>query len=523
MANYSPYQHVVHVDIQTQAAGMPEIHQPCRPQWSTSYKSINEGMECTKDLGPPGLGCSRFRLAQDANGSNLSPPPSRLSILSPNSLWTATKSSDSVSLTPHIDGLVQPGLLLGGNKLRKRRSAVTKNKSTAAWFVSLPPAVQRKLFSREECLFYHRETATIILDAADETLRRRSWHPSRIPVLERRISDDETVVDWEDPQCEEKVDSAIDMSEFSTEGFRWLDDEPDIDLKLDDYHAAIAETDRRTASFSEPVKRFSLRKRNPSLTSLSIRRGRPSTSSARPIFDSTPDTPSMSSKPRSVRSPSFSLKHPRSQGSRSSLDPRATHYQDPAARMKLRVYLASPQKFDEAIEFGFPSVKARNHWDRIRPTTSPHPRYEPNRTFFHDDTPSLSGDDSDNEDDQHDTLFDPRTPEEAVFQMHRPSPKKLSIDLDSGLSLRRPSFMRRRAETYARGATTDREMTLRMTLTRPDLRSPDEFQPEDRSNINAIPLERPELVAQPSPMSIWDSLPPAESRMKRFLRKLKMR
>ncbi|KIW56483.1 hypothetical protein PV05_05142 [Exophiala xenobiotica] len=464
----------------------------------------------------------RLRLAQDANGSNLSPPPSRLSILSPNSFWTATKSSDSVSLTLLTDGLVQPGLLLSGNKLRKRRSTVTKNKSAAAWFVSLPPAVQRKLFSREECLFYNRGTATIILDAADETLRRRSWHPSRLTVLERRISDDETVVDWEDPQCEEKVDSAIDMSEFSTEGFRWLEDEPDIDLKIDDYHAAIAETNRRTASISEPVKRSSLRNRNSSLSSLSIRRGRPSTSSARPIFDSTPDTPSLPAKPKSIRSPSFSLKHLRSQGSRSSLDPRATHYQDPAARMKLRVYLASPQKFDEAIEFGFPSVEERNHWDRRRPVTSPHPRHEPNRTFFHDDTPSLSGDDSDNEDDQPDTLFDPRTPEEAVFQMHRPSPK-LSIDVDGGLSLRRPSFMRRRAETYARGATADREMTLRMTLTRPDLRSPDEFQPEDRSNINAIPLERPELVAQPSPMSIWDSLPPAESRMKRFLRRLKMR
>ena len=38
-----------------------------------------------------------------------------------------------------------------------------------------------------------------------------------------------------------------------------------------------------------------------------------------------------------------------------SADSEATYYQDPEARLKLRVYLASPQKFDEAVEFGFPS------------------------------------------------------------------------------------------------------------------------------------------------------------------------
>ncbi|KAJ9634250.1 hypothetical protein H2204_006327 [Knufia peltigerae] len=477
----------------------------------------------------------RLRLAQDANNaSSLSPPPSRLSILPSKAFWSATKPSslDCLNLTVLTDTLVQPGLLLSGNKLRKRKLSATRlrnhlSQPTALWFSSLPPAVQRRLFSPEECSFYARERTSFILDAADETLRRRSSHPSHLPNFQRRASDEDTIVVEEDSKCEEEVDSAVDMGEYSTEGFRWLEDEPDLDLKIDDYHAAIAETNRRTASISEPVKRTTLQKRTASLSSLSIRRGRASTSSARPIFDSSSEAPALPSKASSIKSPSFSLKHLRSQTSLSSLDPRATHYQDPAARMKLRVYLASPQKFDEAIEFGFPSVEERNRWDRMRPMTSPHPRHEPNRTFFHDDTPSLSGGDSDNEDDHPDTLFDPRTPEEAVFHMHRAPPPppstKLSTDGDGGISLRRPSFMRRRAETYARGSTTDREMTLRMTLTRPDLRSPDEPQQEHRNNINAIPLERPELVAQPSPVSIWDTLPPSESKMKRFFRRLRMR
>jgi hypothetical protein len=368
-------------------------------------------------------------------------------------------------------------------------------------------------------LFFTRGGATtIILDAADEILRRRSSHPWQLTALEPRISDDETVVDWEDLKDKESLDSNIvDMCDYSTDGFRWLEDEADLDLKLDDYHAAIAETSRRTASISDKPKRPS--RRNTSLSSISIRRGRSSTSSARPPLVELPSTPALPSQPLPTRPPSFSLKHIRSQASLTSIDPRATHYQDPAARMKLRLYLASPQKFDEAIEFGFPSVQDGRQRTHMRPMTSPQPRPDVNRTFFHDDTPSLSGDDGDDADEP-DTLFDPRTPEDPVFQMHRPSLKGSSIDGNPGL---KPFSVRRKPETYARSIAADREMTLHMTLTRPDLRSPDERQPETPRKVNAVPLERPELASEALPMSIWDTLPAEESKVKRLLRKLKFK
>ncbi len=217
-----------------------------------------------------------------------------------------------------------------------------------------------------------------------------------------------------------------------------------------------------------------------------------------------------------IRSGSFSLKHIRSQASISSIDPRATHYQDPAARMKLRLYLASPQKFDEAVEFGFPSAGGKKPNSHQRPMTSPQPRPEVNRTFFHDDTPSLSGDDGDDADDP-DTLFYPRTPEEAVFQMNRQSHKG-SIDGSLGV---RPYPVRRQPESYGRAHTTDREMTLHMTLTRPDLRSPDKVTATQPKNINELPLTKPDLAVDHPPASIWDTLPAEESKMKRFLRRLK--
>ncbi|KAI1617542.1 hypothetical protein EDD36DRAFT_459229 [Exophiala viscosa] len=477
---------------------------------------------------PEGLGCyfsslERLRLAQDGTGS-LSPPPSRLSILPPRNPWITTTSLNSITLLKN--GVLQPALLRNGKRLRKRRFSTRRihlDSSAGTWFATLSPAVQKKLFSREECSFYNGDTNIGILDAADETLRRRSCHTNRLLVSERRISDDETIVDWEDIKCEDRPDLDIDMCDYSTHGFRWLDDEPELNLKLDDYHEAIAETQRRTSFMSEPTKR-PFRHRNASLSSMSLRRGRSSTSSSRPPIDA-PPTPALpskaSSKPSSLRTPSFSLKPIRSKASLKSIDPQAAHYQDPAARMKLRVYLASPQKFDEAIEFGFPQMGDRHRLDHARPMTSPAPRPETNRTFFHDNTPSLSGDDSEDEDEP-DTLYDPRTPEDAFFQMHRP-PQKSTVDANTGW---RPSSARRQPETYARSFATDREMTLHMTLTRPDLRSPGEALPEQRSkvdDVNALPLERPQLANEPNPVSIWDTLPPAESKMKRFLRRLKLR
>ncbi|KIX01650.1 uncharacterized protein Z518_09376 [Rhinocladiella mackenziei CBS 650.93] len=458
----------------------------------------------------------RLRLAQD--GSNLS-PPSRLSILSPGRIWTTTQSSGSFALL--TNGLLFPGLLLSRTRFRSRRSCAANTQvtpSTVAWFASLPPTIQRKLFSREECSIYTGGRNIVILDAADETLRRRNRRPSQFTAFESHVSDDNTFVDWEDLKDQDQADPAVDMGDYSIEGFRWLEDEGDLDLKLDDYHEAIAETARRTASISEPVPAKRHARRNPSLSSISIRPRRSSTLSSRPQLDP-PGTPALPPpKLHHSRSPSFSLKHIRSRASLSSIDPRATHYQDPAARMKLKLYLASPQKFDEAIEFGFPSVEERRQLNHTRPMTSPQPRPDVNRTFFHDDTPSLSGDEGD-EPDEPDTLYDPRTPEDPVFQIHRPS-HKISVDGNAGL---RPVSVRRQPETYARGLATDREMTLHMTLTRPDLRSPEELPPTNHTKVNNQPLERPELVAECHPVSIWGTLPTEESKMKRFLRKLKLK
>jgi hypothetical protein len=155
-------------------------------------------------------------------------------------------------------------------------------------------------------------------------------------------------------------------------------------------------------------------------------------------------------------------------------DPEATHYQDPEARKKLRMFLASAQKFDEAVEFGFPSTSGEN---------TPTPRYtlppiatdarnfsRDMHTFLRDDRVSFLEQDDDEKSDSGESLPDvdsPVTPSSTgmSFRCHtrHASPSNFSSLDSTGLPPMHPMAGR-----------LNREMTLRMTLTRPDLRADEE-------------------------------------------------
>ncbi|KAH8732899.1 hypothetical protein GQ44DRAFT_721139 [Phaeosphaeriaceae sp. PMI808] len=155
-------------------------------------------------------------------------------------------------------------------------------------------------------------------------------------------------------------------------------------------------------------------------------------------------------------------------------DSEAAHYRDPEARKKLRTYLASPQKFDEAIEFGFPSNADDNsatpHY-QLPPIASHSRKFskdmhtflrEGKLSFFEDHRNENQGLDSDR--DSVPDMESPTTPSSTglSFRLHsrRVSQSKLSTDESPALS---PT-----------GGHLNREMTLRMTLTRPDLRADDD-------------------------------------------------
>lgn len=139
------------------------------------------------------------------------------------------------------------------------------------------------------------------------------------------------------------------------------------------------------------------------------------------------------------------------------------HYQDPETRLKLRAYLASPHKFDEAVEFGFPSVDKPQDVEEKHPARSdslamPHEGgLQIMKTLPEDRRCSIYSDDA--------TTSEPDSPR---------TPNTLEKPVLPQLLQTEPAPKTANKGDYAQAPAASREMTLRMTLTRPDLRADEE-------------------------------------------------
>ncbi|KAI0196248.1 hypothetical protein EV127DRAFT_331062 [Xylaria flabelliformis] len=280
------------------------------------------------------------------------------------------------------------------------------------------------------------------------------------------------------------------------DNFSWLDEDDDLDLRLtlDDYHADLKP---RPVTTTGPPSLF---RRRLSVNKLSFGR-----SSSRPgTKDSSfaEQTPMPAHSRRKSRALSLITPKHGPQPSVTSID--AAHYQDPDARHKLRAYLASPQKFDEALEFGFPANnvhsamlsgalprRSRSFSRGLFMASS-----EKLKTFLADDNSSIYSQETSIPDSE-----SPRTPHTPENQPHGIKPFNLPSHSDA--------FASDFSAGHGQGFTASREMTLRMTLTRPDLRSREEEQYGWPSQPNCFsqsrPLSRPFRVDSPVPDPIKDT------------------
>lgn len=258
--------------------------------------------------------------------------------------------------------------------------------------------------------------------------------------------------------------------------FRWLEESGDLDLRLvlDDDHI-----DPRNQDAPAQAKRNPSFRRHLSISKLPFG-NRTSVSMSRPTAKDASATTSVAASPQASvpgspaqgharrRSRALSLITPNKQpvpDPSSFVDQAAAHYQDPDARMKLRVYLASPHKFDEAVEFGFPSIEEVQSKENIgshKRVASQQERSSSRlgklQPFTEDDRSSMYSDEGSATEPE-----SPRTPE----TMEKPlpiRPAQKSQDEESPVP----------KADYAQAPAVSREMTLRMTLTRPDLRANEE-------------------------------------------------
>lgn len=326
------------------------------------------------------------------------------------------------------------------------------------------------------------------------------------------------------------------------DSFRWLDKEDNLDLSLflDDYHANLREEVPQTGKNRRPSFR-----RHLSITKLPF--GRSSLSSSRPDMKETKDaSPEQSpaapqdqqanSTPRRLSRSILNANRQHSRpGSISVIDPAATHYQDPEARQKLRAYLASEQKFDEALQFGFPATDA----PQGPPVLDQIPRKcqsrlglqvdsEPMRSFLHFDGDDDDGEDDEDRDDRDDgsSVSDPDSP--LTPQMcggltpppghHRPTrvstePLQQHNNTSSQLQSSVPPKPMSRDSYVPPASSMSREMTLRMTLTRPDLRADDEliygwqpqvtYLPTGRKSLSPLPKDETPVLKGQTTTACW--------------------
>lgn len=413
-------------------------------------------------------------------------------------------------------------------KLGSLQSAYWIAQADSQCFHALPVKIQQKLFSPEErrrLRLAYRES--VILDAADQAFYRRDSRsrrhtsteslPSGTASLDRPTSvfwDSDSDPDWNsesdldiDDEHNLNADGKMDQSLYDT--FRWIDGDGDLNLSLDEYHSHVADAAitksitrrrpsfRRSLSFSTHVPKH---RQTASVPPRSI-----------PPSHSLPPFAPLINRNSIYRPTSRQQSSHAPKSSTSSIDPSAQYYQDPDARLKLRVYLASPQKFDEAIEFGFPAL------DQNKENLSPEPKSpkspspilvnpEYAGTFFEDDDGIMVGSPGG-------SVMEEAAPSMASQMRETPRP---SVDTPSLLQPRQ-SFMSG-SRTGPQRLPGNREMTLKMTLTRPDLRTESPTSP-----TNEDPLRLAALPPADRNQHIWDDLDDDQGMVKKMWRKLRRR
>lgn len=283
------------------------------------------------------------------------------------------------------------------------------------------------------------------------------------------------------------------MRQSLYDSFRWLDEEEDLDLGLDcdEYHANLREDVPQTSKKRRPSfrRRISISKTPFGRSSMTADRPGSKDSPSSPTLErfspnNIPTTQRRLSRTLSIMNPT---KHFQTEPA-PTIDPTAAHYQDPEARQKLRAYLASPTKFDEAVQYGFPATRDSTP----RPSTSDmikgHTR--PSQSTGSDNMRSFLDFDGDEEeegsiqDDDASSVSDsdsPKTPQLGGGltpppghrrPMRSPTdPLNLSSSTPKAILPKKPMS----SDSTTRDPACSREMTLRMTLTRSDLRANEEL------------------------------------------------
>ncbi|KAF3938427.1 hypothetical protein ABW19_dt0201778 [Dactylella cylindrospora] len=320
--------------------------------------------------------------------------------------------------------------------------------SDALWYLRLPDSIKRKYFSKEERNILQRRCQEIIPDPAERSIYLL---PPRFAnrSLTTLMSHSSASLLYDSVDMKEKETSRNNAGQFNRPVSRASSVADTTDFSSLALPMQNFETPKVAPAPVDNANKRQFMRRSMSLTK-NFRQSRQSFTG----FVFTASTPSTRS-----HSHSHSLSHDFTRNSNpiigNSLDYEATYWQDPEARHKLRLYLASPQNFDEAVEFGFPSLTNDNN------DASTVSKASTKKSEIVETISILTGD----------------TDEGALNTGLRPRPATSGgVESNPRNALRAVPAIRESpiSKLDAMNSPQNREMTLRMTLTRKDLRATDD-------------------------------------------------
>jgi hypothetical protein len=337
--------------------------------------------------------------------------------------------------------------------IEQQQSVVSEEQ--AAWFLALPDKVKRQHFSKEE--------QTLLADRCESVLDKKFPKTSQESAQEfciRRL----------DSQSEKEREIKHRRRSSAPVSTRALDDKVIAKIAAADAPEVIEDGDSdKMAILNLYSRRHSVattrenRPEPPVITKAQIRSFRKSFA-LRPLPLPAPVLAPLPSpgffKGREEQKPAKPRRRPAELiVTPPEPSPDAKHYKDPEMRRTLRA-MSSPELFDEALEYGFPPPPSHG---RLRSKFSPN-------TSENDRSSSLT---SSSTAETKDLPFDavPSTPDGSMDFLE-------SVTSNASSKLSSPHMLHRRAHTTGDVPThrrtpssVDREMTLRMTLTRPILRA----------------------------------------------------
>ena len=359
----------------------------------------------------------------------------------------------------------------------------------ARWFLGLPDKVRRQQFSREE---------QVSLTARCEIALKRTSRESKIEVVNpgSSVGPDDSASSEPSRNLSASTDNgtshnegSLEIHAGSTSRFEAVNTENELLKSYSRPRSSEATNFSRQNSLPPPPpppptnvspnehkpRRKSLH-RAQSLTPLPLP---PPTLAPVPPLPSPSTILPFSSHFRKVSRPSID-RAPTS----SEIPPEAKFYQDREAREQLRQHVASPEKFDEMIEFGF-----------LSPDELPSPSAGIVQSLPLQHPPSNVTQDRDRDDESVEAPS-PRTPPAISDNLITAVRESSSIDSGIVLPLQDNALSKTPKARSPASSVGNRELTIHMTLTRSDLRTPeDELYSAQRRHTSGVEVEKVDPLA----------------------------